>query len=49
MMFSCLQFHETFSLFDRDGGGAVDSDELEDVFRSMGIKPTKVQMQEIVK
>ena len=43
-----MLLHQTFCLFDRDGGGEIDTDELEDVLRSMGMKPTDHQMEEII-
>ena len=43
-----MMLKTTFDLFDRDGGGEIDTNELEDVLRSMGMKPTEHQMEEIV-
>lgn len=39
---------ETFDLFDKDGGGAIDCDELADVFKSMGREPDMEEIRRLV-
>ena len=41
-------FTETFLLFDINGNGHISSEELENVMRSLGIKPTKAELQDII-
>lgn len=43
------EFKESFAIFDKDGGGSITSDELGDVMRSLGQKPTLQEVEAMVK
>ncbi|XP_038067923.1 calmodulin-like [Patiria miniata] len=43
------EFKAAFSLFDKDGDGTVTSDELAVVLRSIGLNPTKRELDKIIK
>ena len=43
------EFHEAFSLFDKDGGGDITVAELSDVMKSVGQNPTQIELDEIIK
>mmetsp|Transcript_27429 Transcript_27429/g.66804 ORF Transcript_27429/g.66804 Transcript_27429/m.66804 type:complete len:544 (-) Transcript_27429:61-1692(-) len=40
---------DSFNTFDRDGGGDISNEELGDVFKSMGLKPSPKELAQIVK
>ena len=41
-------YKETFSMFDRDGDGTIDADELGTVMNSLGINPTESEIREMI-
>ncbi|KAH0617190.1 hypothetical protein JD844_029002 [Phrynosoma platyrhinos] len=43
------EFKEAFLLFDKDGDGAISSQELGTVMRSIGQNPTEAELQEMIK
>jgi Ca2+-binding EF-hand superfamily protein len=43
------EFKEAFSLFDRDGDGTIDADELGTVMRSMGHQPTEEEIEDMIR
>ena len=43
------EFKEAFSLFDRDGDGTIDSDELGTVMRSLGHQPTEEEVEDMIR
>jgi len=43
------EFKEAFSLFDRDGDGTIDADELGTVMRSMGHQPTEEEVEDMIR
>ncbi|XP_022106348.1 calmodulin-like isoform X2 [Acanthaster planci] len=43
------EFKAAFSIFDKDGDGTVTSDELAVVLRSIGLNPTKRELDMIIK
>jgi len=43
------EFKEAFDIFDVDGGGTITADELGDVMRSLGQKPSKELLEEMVR
>jgi hypothetical protein len=43
------EFKEAFSLFDRDGDGTIDSDELGTVMRSLGHQPTEEEIEDMIR
>ena len=42
------EFRECFNAFDKDGGGSIDSQELEALMKSLGQEPTAVELQKMV-
>ena len=42
------EFKEAFDIFDVDGGGTITADELGEVMKSLGQKPTKAQLDAMV-
>ena len=42
------EFREAFNIFDTDGGGSIDTDELETVMRSLGQDPTPAELKKMV-
>ena len=43
------EYREVFNLFDKDGGGSIDTDELGAVMRSLGQNPSEADLKEMVK
>ena len=43
------QLREAFNLFDRDGSGAIDSDEIKGIMRKLGERLTDEEVEEIVR
>ncbi len=43
------EFKEAFSIFDKDGDGTVTSEELAVVLRSIGLNPSKRELQGLIK
>eukprot|EP01121_Diplochlamys_sp_Union-15-3_P010048 TRINITY_DN2777_c0_g1_i1.p1 TRINITY_DN2777_c0_g1~~TRINITY_DN2777_c0_g1_i1.p1 ORF type:complete len:150 (+),score=46.84 TRINITY_DN2777_c0_g1_i1:53-502(+) len=43
------EFKEAFSLFDKDGDGAITTKELGTVMRSLGQNPTEADLEEMIK
>ena len=43
------EFKEAFDIFDVDGGGTITVEELEEVMKSLGQKPTKAQLEATVR
>nr|XP_060632377.1 calmodulin-A-like [Anolis sagrei ordinatus] len=43
------EFKEAFLLFDKDGDGAITSQELGTVMRSLGQNPTEAELQEMIR
>ncbi|KAG6498689.1 hypothetical protein ZIOFF_038411 [Zingiber officinale] len=43
-----VEFHETFCLFDRDGDGCISLGELSTIINSLGLRPTKDELQEMI-
>ncbi|XP_055339960.1 calmodulin-beta-like [Paramacrobiotus metropolitanus] len=43
------EFHEAFTLFDKDGDGMITSAELGIVIRALGQRPTESQLREMVR
>uniref|UniRef100_A0A8C5QA39 Calmodulin-like protein 3 n=1 Tax=Leptobrachium leishanense TaxID=445787 RepID=A0A8C5QA39_9ANUR len=43
------EFKEAFSLFDKDGDGAITTKELGTVMRSLGQNPTEAELQDMIK
>ena len=41
-------FKEAFNLFDKDGNGFINTNELDSVLRSLGQNPTEVELQEMI-
>ena len=42
------EFKEAFQLFDKDGSGAIDIDELAEVMKSLGQNPTRSELQAMI-
>ncbi|XP_042323750.1 calmodulin-like protein 3 [Sceloporus undulatus] len=42
------EYKEAFSLFDRNGEGAIDTSEVGTVLRSLGLNPTEAELQDII-
>lgn len=42
------EFKEAFNLFDKDGSGAIDIDELAEVMKSLGQNPTRSELQAMI-
>jgi len=42
------EFKEAFSLFDKDGSGAIDIDELTEVMKSLGQNPSRKELEEMI-
>jgi len=42
------EFKEAFNLFDRDGDGAISTDEVGTVMRSLGLHPTQKDVQDLL-
>jgi calmodulin len=42
------EFKEAFDIFDVDGGGTITAEELGEVMRSLGQKPTRAQLEAMV-
>ena len=42
------EFRDAFSLFDKRGDGKIDSDQVGDVLRALGLNPTEVDVKKIV-
>ena len=42
------EFKEVFSMFDRDGDGTIDADELGTVMGSLGINPSDAEIQQMI-
>ncbi|XP_033736484.1 neo-calmodulin-like isoform X1 [Pecten maximus] len=43
-----IEFKEAFKLFDRDGDGTVDVDELGTVMKSLGQEPTEQEVRDMI-
>jgi len=43
------EFKEAFSLFDKDGDGTIDSEELGTVLRSLGNQPTDEEVEDMIR
>ncbi|KAJ8309339.1 hypothetical protein KUTeg_014213 [Tegillarca granosa] len=43
-----IKFRQAFELFDEDGGGTIDADELGTVMRSLGENPTEEELAELI-
>ena len=43
------EFREVFEMFDNDGEGAIDAQELATVMRALGQNPTQAELEEMVK
>eukprot|EP00945_MAST-04E_sp_MAST-4E-sp1_P002460 g2460.t1 len=43
-----LEFKEAFKLFDKDGGGSIDAEELGDAMRALGQDPDPEELQNMV-
>ena len=43
-----LEFKEAFKMFDKDGGGSIDVDELGDAMRALGQDPDPEELQAMV-
>jgi len=43
------EFKEAFSLFDKDGDGTIDADELGTVLRSLGHQPTEEEVEDMIR
>jgi inhibitor of KinA sporulation pathway (predicted exonuclease) len=42
------EFKEAFTLFDKDGSGAISIDELGQVMKSLGQNPSRTELQEMI-
>eukprot|EP00536_Pseudo-nitzschia_multiseries_P002086 jgi/Psemu1/235350/estExt_Genewise1.C_280011 len=43
------EFKEAFSLFDKDGDGTIDSEELGGILRSLGNQPTEEEIEDMMR
>ena len=43
------EFKDAFAIFDKDGGGSITTQELGDVMRSLGQKPTNQELETMVR
>ena len=43
------EYKEAFSVFDRDGNGVINTDELESVLKSLGQNPTSEEVNDMIK
>jgi len=43
------EFREAFSLFDKDGDGTIDNEELGTVLRSLGNQPTDEEVEDMIR
>jgi len=43
------EFKEAFSLFDKDGDGTIDAQELGTVLRSLGNQPTEEEVEDMIR
>ena len=48
LFFSFSAFREVFDLFDSNGGGSIDADELDEALRSAEINVTKEEINEVL-
>ena len=42
------RLREIFDMFDRDGGGTVDEEEIGQIMRTLGHEPTPTELQELI-
>lgn len=45
----CTECKECFTLFDKDGDGKIQAQELGTVVRSLGLNPTEAEVQDIIR
>ena len=43
------EFKDAFAIFDKDGGGSITTEELGDVMKSLGQKPTQAELEAMVR
>ena len=43
-----LEYRDAFALFDKRGDGKIDSDQIGDVMRALGLNPTEAEVKKIV-
>ena len=43
------EFKDAFAIFDKDGGGSITTQELGDVMKSLGQKPTNAELETMVR
>ena len=43
-----LEYRDAFALFDKRGDGKIDSDQIGDVLRALGLNPTEAEVTKIV-
>ena len=43
------EFKDAFAIFDKDGGGSITTQELGDVMKSLGQKPTNAELDTMVR
>lgn len=48
MIFFISDFRKAFQLFDKDGNGKITADELFDVMRSLGQKPSDSEVEAMI-
>lgn len=48
MCFYFLEYRDAFALFDKRGDGKIDSDQIGDVLRALGLNPTEAEVTKIV-
>ena len=47
-LLGCIEFHEAFALFDKDGDGTITAKELSVVMRGLGQNPTEEEIDQMI-
>lgn len=44
---NCAEYRDAFALFDKRGDNKIDSDQIGDVMRALGLNPTEAEVKKI--